>query len=182
MNKLEEVETTGQGSSRKPLLQAIKDYRTCVGDGLNEEEFTHFLQKAALPAEAGFEFLSFSNRFVTLSVPKQNADSWYRDKGWVTEEKEKCARKIAEKYGLSLYQPPDAVGNHHVTPQSQASSHSCHHLEMSHNREIVIVVHPHYLKVRLFQATGTSHNASHGPRLSHLGPELLKDIACLYQT
>ena len=165
--------------SKKHLLDTIKGLRTCVGEGLNDVEFTHFLQKASLPAESGFEFLSLSNRFVTLSVPKQDAGTWYRDKGWIVEEKEKRAKEIAQKYGLSLYQPPDAVGSHHVTPQDD-SSHPCHHLEMSHEREILIVIHPHYLKVRLSHATGTSHGWN-AHKAAQLGPELLKDLATLYQ-
>lgn len=170
-----------QGGSEKHLLDAIRDLRTCIGDGLNDEEFTHFVQKAAPPAEHGFEFLSFSNRCVTLSVPKQNTTTWYREKGWVCEDKEKRARHIAERYGLSLYHPPDAIGNHHVTPQSEAH-HTCHHLEMSHNREVFVVIHPHYLKIRLFQATGTTQHGFSAHRAPFLGPDLLKDLSALYQS
>jgi hypothetical protein len=176
----EKIEAQPPRDSKKPLLDAVQSLRTCVGEGLNDVEFTHFLQKASLPAESGFEFLSYSNRFVTLSVPKQETGSWYRDKGWVIEEKEQRAREIARKYGLSLYHPPDAVGTHHVTPQSDAS-HPCHHLEMSFDREILVVIHPLYLKIRMSHASGTSHHASGAHRAPHPGSEMLKDLSTLYQ-
>lgn len=182
MNTPATAEAVAPSEKNKHLLDAIKQFRTCIGDGLNDVEFSLFLQMAALPAENGFEFLCFSNRYVTLRVPKQDTDKWYRDKGWVCEDKEKRARQIAEKYGLSLYHPPDAVGNHHVTPNSEAEQHSCHHLEMSHNREIFIVIHPHYLKVRLFQATGAPQHGFSVHRTPHMGPELLKDLSTLYQS
>ncbi len=181
MEKVANASATAENAKKeKHLLEAIKCFRTCVGEGLNDDEFTHFLLKAALPAESGFEFLAFSHQSVTLSVPKQDAGTWYRDKGWVTEEKEKRARQIAEKYGLSLYQPPDAVGSHHVTPQDD-SAHPCHHLEMSFNREILIVIHPHYLKIRLFHAAGSTQHGWSAHRSPHLGPSLLNDLSDLYK-
>ncbi len=166
-------------TEKKSLLEAIKSFRGCVGEGLNDEEFTHFLQKASLPVEGGFEFLSYHSRFVTLGVPRQDSSTWYREKGWVVAEKEKVAREIADKFGLTLYQPPDAVGTHHAAAHAD-NTHACHHLEMSHNREIVIVIHPLYVKIRLFRATGATQHGWSAHKGPQLDGELLKDLARMY--
>ena len=173
----------GSGASttqEQRLLESIKAIRTSIGDGLNDDEFTRFLQKASLPNEAGFGFLSYCTGFVALSVPPQETAKWYREKGWIATEKAQLARTIADKYGLSLYEPPDCVAGPRGT-HGDTSPHGCHHLEMSFNRETIIVIHPHYLKIRLFRtAAGTTHGwGTHGQDL--FGPELLQEISKLYE-
>ncbi|HEV2330329.1 MAG TPA: hypothetical protein VGY56_16225 [Verrucomicrobiae bacterium] len=58
------------------LLGAIKSIWASVGYALNDYELACFLQKSTLPSEAGFGFLSFSCGRVTLTVPRQNPNSW----------------------------------------------------------------------------------------------------------
>jgi hypothetical protein len=162
------------------LLEAIKAIRTSIGDGLNDDEFTRFLQKTPLPSEGGFGFLSYCSGFVALSVPPQDTAKWYREKGWIAADKSKLARAIADKYGLSMYEPPDCVAGPRGT-HGDTSPHGCHHLEMSFNRETIIVIHPHYLKIRLFRtAAGTIHGwGAH--RQEPFGPDLLQEISRLYE-
>jgi len=133
------------------LLDAIRTIRASVGDGLNDNELTRFLRDSALPTEAGFAFLSFADGFVTLTVPPQDLTSWYPEKGWIVPEKERIARAIAEKYQLSLHEPPD-VDSSYVYPRPD-SANPHHHLELGNREETAILAHPHYLKVRLFGAT-----------------------------
>lgn len=160
----------------KHLLEAIREIHGSVGDGLNDDEFTHFLQKAALPNEAGFSFLSYSNRFVTLGVPPQDLAHWYPPTGWIAAEKEKIAREIARKYGLLLCEPPDAVHTFF------GSTESHHHLELVDRKDTVIVAHPDYLKIRLL-VTGVTRLHAHATQWAlPLGPDLLPDFSTLYLT
>ncbi len=162
------------------LLDAIQAIQASVGDGLSDDEFTRLLQNTRLPNEAGFAFLSYCNRVVMLSVPTQNSATWYRDKGWVTQDKENLARKIATKHGLLLYEPPDVLCSY-PSPLSDLP-HPHHHLEMSHKSESVVIVHPHYLKVRLFHPTATILHALNLQRPLELRPDLLRDLSELYET
>ena len=166
--------------SRTHLLHTIRATRESVGEGLNDDEFTRLLLlEAVLPTEAGFTFLSFSGGVVTLSVPQQDLAKWYPDQGWVTPEKERIAKAIAQKYGLSLCEPPDLVSSFRFPDLQQADVH--HHLELATRRETVVVAHPKYLKVRLCR------DAAHGAfyvdasKPLELGPDLLQDLAGLYR-
>jgi hypothetical protein len=169
------INSVSSGESDKHLLDAIRTIQASIGDGLNDDELTRLLQKKTLPIEAGFSFLSYSERFVTLSVPPQELESWYPEKGWVVAEKERIARAIAKKYELMLCEPPDAV----YTLYNLQSPH--HHLALINRRETVIVAHPLYLKVRLY---GTTDHTSVAPAEQvplFLGPDLLQDLSRLYQ-
>lgn len=160
------------------LLATIKAIQANVGDGLNDQELTLLLQNSHLPTEAGFGFLGYCDRFVMLSVPAQDPADWYRDKGWVTKEKERIARTIAQKHGLTLYEPPDAEFIYVSSGSNAPQPH--HHLEMSHNGETAIVVHPRYLKIRLYRITGTTMHVRHPQAPLALGPDLLQDLSALY--
>jgi hypothetical protein len=59
MDNLSAVITNVDSKRSKHLLDCIRAIRVEVGDGINEAEFTRFLQKKALPTELGFAFLSF---------------------------------------------------------------------------------------------------------------------------
>ncbi|MDB6017615.1 MAG: hypothetical protein JWR19_2104 [Pedosphaera sp.] len=157
------------------LLDTIRTIRVEVGDGLSDDEFTWLLQQDELPVETGFAFLCYCERFVTLSVPYQELADWYPEKGWIMSAKERIARTIAEKYGLSLCEPPD------MQSPWLGSSNPHHHLQLSYQQESVIVIHPQYLKICLFIATSPTQPAriSHKPLL--LGPDLLPDLSKLYQ-
>src|SRR5258708_10539442 len=156
------------------LLDTIRTIRAEVGDGLNDDEFTRLLQSMELPTEAGFAFLSYCDWFVTLSVPLQPLANWYPEKGWLMPAKERIARTIAEKYRLSLCEPPDMHSPWFGSPNPH------HHLQLSFQQEPVLVIHPQYLKIRLFVATSPTQSAriSHKPLL--LGPDLLQDLSKLY--
>jgi len=161
------------------LLDAIRTIRASVGDGLNDNELTRFLRDSALPTEAGFAFLSLADGFVTLTVPPQDLTSWYPEKGWIVPEKERIARAIAEKYQLSLHEPPD-VDSSYVYPRPD-SANPHHHLELGNRAETAILAHPHYLKVRLFGATSPILFARAARLPLLLSPELLPDLSALYK-
>jgi hypothetical protein len=174
MNNTSVIEKPASSERSTHLLNCIRAFRTCVGDGLNDFEFTQLLGQSGLPSEAGFEFVSYCERFVTLSVPKQEDACWFPEKGWILPEKEKLARTLAEKYGLSLCMPPDALYVCCDAPQPH------HHLEMSNKWETIIVAHPRYLKVRAFAATDPTRSTRTALRPLQMGPELLKDLSGLY--
>lgn len=161
------------------LLDAIRTIKASVGDGLNDFELTRLLQQTAVPTEAGFMFLTYCDRYVTLGVPRQDLVKWYPEKGWIVVEKEEMARTIAIKYGLSLCEPPDTDISQPAS-QSVAPKHH-HHLELSLDREAVIVAHPKYLKVRLFNATAATLCLRGVQTPLTLDPELLQDLSALYQ-
>ena len=157
------------------LLDAIREVQARVGDGLNDDELTRLLQKTALPVESGFAFLSYCDSFVTLSVPQQDLAAWYPDKRWIAAEKERVARSIAEKYKLSLCEPPDAKYLMFDSPNPH------HHLELSNRWETVIIVHPEYLKIRLFGSVSASAHAQVVQQPLFLGANLLQALSTFYQ-
>ncbi|MDB6112772.1 MAG: hypothetical protein JWR69_4522 [Pedosphaera sp.] len=161
--------------SGEHLLDAIRAIRARVGDGLNDDEFTRLLHQSDLPIESGFSFLSYCDRFVTLKVPRQQLSDWYPEKGWVVPAKEKLARTIAEKYGISLCEPPDTLDPWLGSPNPH------HHLELSNQQETIIIVHPEYLKIRLFVATRPARTACTAQKPLILGPDLLQDLSTFYQ-
>lgn len=164
----------------KPLLDTIKAIRATVGDGLNDDELTHLVRQTTLLTEAGFGFLSISGGVVTLSVPHQDLATWHPDDGWITPEKERIARAIAEKHGLSLSEPPDTPSNYLFPCPDEAKVH--HHVELSNRWEAIVVAHPHYLKVRMFGATPDSRYAPNAKGPLPLASDLLQDLSALYQS
>jgi hypothetical protein len=161
------------------LLNRIRAVRSSVGDGLNDDEFTRLLRETALPTEAGFAFLSFSDSFVTLKVPLQDLSDWYPERGWITATKEQTARAIARKYGLSLWEPPDQSTSFLFPPADVPVFH--HHLELNNEVETVVAAHPQYLKIRLFGSAPKANCLWSGQVPLQLGPELLHDLSALYQ-
>jgi len=161
------------------LLDAIRTIRASVGDGLNDDELTRLLRQTALPVEAGFAFLSFSEGFVTLTVPPQDPAKWYPEKGWIMPGKEQIARGIAARYGLSLCEPPDQ-SSHLLLPASELPAVH-HHLELINPVETVVVAHPQYLKIRLYGAPPTARYLCNGQPPLVLGQDVLHDLAALYQ-
>lgn len=161
------------------LLESIRAARTRVGDGLNDDELTRLLRQTGLPTEAGFGFLSFSDSFVTLTVPPQVLTNWYPEKGWIKEAKERIARAIAEKHGLSLCEPPDQSPSF-LVPRSDLQA-IYHHLELINRVETVVVAHPLYLKVRLFGAAPAVRYLWDGQTPLQFSRDLLPDLAALYQ-
>lgn len=162
------------------LLDAIVEVHGQVGDGLNDQDLTCLLQASGLPTEAGFAFLSFSNHSATLSVPPQDPADWYPPQGRVAPEKERLATAIAAKYQLALYEPPDQ--NIGCFPRlDEPPVHR--HLEFTNEVGTVVVVHPQYMRIRLFAALPGAQNLPSNPLFPlHLGPSLLQDLSVLYQS
>ena len=146
------------------LLERIISGRATMGDGLNDEELTLLLRQEALPSEAGFTFVSLCDGCATFRVPAQDPADWYPERGWIAPKKEALARAIAQKCGCSLTEPPD---------EHLLGSGIHHHLEMSRQGQVVVIAHPHYLKVRLFDVWTKR-------RLSLL-PDILEQLAALYR-
>jgi hypothetical protein len=175
MNNVREIIANVDSKSGKHLLHSISEIRAEVGDRLNEDEFTRLLRQTELPNESGFAFLSFCDRFVMLSVPQQELANWYQEKGRIVPAKEKIARAIGDKYALTVCEPPD------MFYPCLNSSNPHHHLEFSNHQETIFIVHPRFLKVRLFVATSLTHDAQTAHRLLDLGSSLLEDLSTLYK-
>jgi hypothetical protein len=160
-----------------PLLETILAIRSSVGEGLSDDEIT-LLLRTTLLTEAGFSFLSFSRGLVTLTVPEQDLTNWYPEQGWIAPEKEMTARAIAEKYELSLYEPPDKVTS--VWHAAKDPEVARHHILMSDGLQTVIVAHPQYLKVRVLGSSERYRYDWEALCPVHLGPEILQDLSALY--
>jgi hypothetical protein len=151
------------------LLETVKVMRANAGDGLDDEEFTFFMFKSHLPAEAGFRFLCFHDGCVTFSVPPQDDASWRPPDRWISPDKERIAARVAEKFGLMLSEPPD-VGLRLVLPNGRDIRH---HLQLSNRKETIVIAHPTFLKIRLYASdTGLVFPQACG---------LLKDLSALYE-
>jgi hypothetical protein len=159
------------------LIDAIDSAIQSLGDGLNDDELTRLLRQAGLPAEAGFTFLSFSDRNIAFAVPPQALAAWYPPDGWIAPEKEKLGAALAEKYGLALGEPPDRTSEFRL-PVTAGCAH--HHLEFTKRHETVIVAHPRYLKVRLFGSTFDRRWLRDVRIRIRLGADLLQDLSALY--
>ena len=162
------------------LLGAIRATRESVGDSLNDDELTRLLLlHTELPIEVGFAFLSFCDGVVTLSVPQQDLAKWYSEKGGIAPEKKEIAEAIAKKHQLFLCEPLDLASAFPFQSFEKVSAH--HHLELATRRESVIVVHPKYLKVRMYRDVpdGSFMMKTKAPLM--FGPDLLKDLSALYR-
>jgi hypothetical protein len=175
MNHPNPPDSKATSASTGRLLDSIRAVQNRVGDGLNDDELTRLIQKETLPAESGFAFLSYSERFATLSVPGQNLAAWYPGPDWIAPKKEKLARSIAQKYGLSICEPPDAK----YLMTDAVNRH--HHLELGDAWETVIMIHPEYLKVRLSGATTVSASAEGALRPLFQDTDLLQELSAFYQ-
>lgn len=150
------------------LLQRIMSTRKTVGGSLRDEELTHLLHQEALPSENGFTFVSFCEGAATFGVPPQDPVNWYPAKGGIAPNKEALARAIAQKCACSLTEPLDERG------AKLNGSEAHHHLEMSRGGQVVFIVHPRYMKIRLVDAWTKTPLA--------LPPDALEQLATLYRT
>ena len=161
------------------LFDTIRVTRTCVGDGLNDDELTWLLRETALPTEEGFTFLSFRSGITTLNVPHQDLANWYSTQGWITVEKKRIAEAIAKKYGLLVGEPPDELSITQFSASDLPGIH--HHLELRNRWDAIIVAHPNYIKVRMFGASPESRYVWDPNKPVLLGPDLLNHLSDLYQ-
>lgn len=160
------------------LLDAIRSFHASVGGCLNEDELTWLLRAEQLPAEEGFTFLGLSDGCATFSVPKQDPSTWYRERGWLSAQKEAIGKSIGQKYGLHLYEPPDASSTFRFPVSDSLEIH--HHLALGNAWETLIIAHPRYLKIRLFCSETSSRHLSDATLEELLGPSVLRDVAALY--
>ena len=123
----------------KSLLQRIREIRKSVGTSVNDAELTALIKVSGDVIESGFRFLTFYNNFALFDVPKQDMSKWYREDGWLSEEKEEILGVIAGRLGLEILEPPDF-------PKSDLSI-THHHFELHSGTRKVITVHPKFLKI-----------------------------------
>lgn len=154
------------------LLEKITSLRAIVGDRLNDGELARLLCLETIPSENGFTLVSLWQGCATFDVPPQDPAKWYPEKGWITPEKEAVARAIAEQCGFSLNEPPD-VSFAFSSPESD-SSEVHHHLELGYRSGTIVIAHPRYLKIRLFDIAAN--------RPLPLPGNLLEQLAALYRT
>ncbi len=123
----------------KSLLQRIREIRESVGITVNDAELTALVKVTGDVLESGFRFLTFYSSFALFDVPKQDPSKWYREDGWLSEEKEQILGVITRRLGLSMVEPPDC------TKTDLSNTH--HHFELYSGIRKVITIHPKFLKI-----------------------------------
>jgi hypothetical protein len=145
-------ELSAETHNAADLVSAAMHLRCCIGDGLNDFEFTEFIKSRLPPTPDGFNILCFSEGCLTLSVPPQNPARWYGDKCAIARPKEDAARTIADRHQLTLCEPPDKL----VYGSPGPNAHR--HLEFANRWNTVAVAHPLYIKLRVCSG-GEHHDA-----------------------
>ena len=161
------------------LLDTLKWLCARFGDSVNDDELTQLLRKTALPTEAGFAFLRFSNGCVTLTVPPQNLADWCAENGSFTPLKRWVAGLIAEKHGLSVQETIQDASKP-VFPTTEGP-HIHNHLELSDPSETLLVAHPRFLKVRMFESGSADRDDLGSNKMVTFRPDLLEDLSLLYE-
>jgi hypothetical protein len=154
------------------LLKRIQSMREEAGGEVNDEEFTRLLREARIPEQDGFTFLSYCDRFVMFTVPHQQADDWYEEKGKIKRDKLEAAKKIGEKYEFIVSQPPD------VKNASSDNPNPHHRLQLSNPLETIVIIHPQFLKIRIYTLASNTSKVERPFKKC----ELLKDLAGLYSS
>jgi len=121
------------------ILQKIRQIRRSAGTSLNDIELTELIKVKGDVHESGFRFLTLNNNFALFDVPNQDISLWYKEDGWVSEEKEQLLNTIADKLGLKIVEPPDY-------PKLDLSTIH-HHFELFSGKIKVMTIHPKFLKV-----------------------------------
>jgi hypothetical protein len=92
------------------ILARIRNLHNEIGEGVAEDVLTDLIRAEGALCEYGFKFLCVSDGFAVFEVPEQNIENWYGQKrGWPAAAKEQMVRKIAKKYHLEVFKPPDEV-------------------------------------------------------------------------
>jgi transposase InsO family protein len=141
------------------VLARIREFRDEVGTDVSEDIITDLIRQEGELSSSGFRFLRLSEGFAVFTVPRQQMENWYRQRGWPAPSKENIVRRVAEKYGLELNEPPD---------QNTLVGECHHHFEMWHLQKMLIVAHPRYLKIRV------------GKSAVRLESGVMDDLAALY--
>jgi len=121
------------------ILQRIREERRSVGTSINDTELDELIKVKGDVIESGFRFLTINKEFALFNVPEQDTSIWYREDGWVSEEKEQILNKIAEQLGLDIVEPPDY-------PKLDMSQIH-HHFELFSGKQKVMTIHPKFLKI-----------------------------------
>ena len=121
------------------VLQSIRDIRKSVGRSVNDFELTELIKAHGHITESGFRFLLYLDKIVTFDVPEQDISRWYREEGWVSEEKERILGEITSNSGLEIIEPPD------YPKLDQSVIH--HHFELFSGKNKVLTIHPKFLKI-----------------------------------
>ena len=118
------------------ILARIRNLQNEIGEGVTEDVLTNLIRAEGALCEYGFKFLCVSDGFAVFEVPEQNIEDWYGQKrGWPAAAKEQLVRKIAEKYHLEVFKPPDEV---------TISGECRHHFELDRHQGKLVVAHPRY--------------------------------------
>ena len=117
--------------------------RESVGTTVNDAELTALIKVTGDILESGFRLLTFYGSFALFDVPKQDTSKWYREDGWLSEEKEKILRVIAGRLGLRMVEPPDY-------PRLDLSN-THHHSELYSGIRKAITIHPKFLKILVLE-------------------------------
>jgi hypothetical protein len=161
------------------LLETIKWLCARFGDSVTDDELTELLRQTALPTEAGFAFLRFSDGCVTLAVPPQNVSDWYAQSGSFAPLKRWIARIIAQKHGLSVQETIQDASKPLLPPTEVPNVHN--HLELNDPSETLVVAHPRFLKVRVFESGLADRDDPDSNKIVPLPPDLLTDLSLLYE-
>jgi hypothetical protein len=156
------------------LVGQVMRLRACIGDGLNDFEFTAFAKAKLTADKDGFQVLTFMEGGLTFIVPRQDLAKWYGEKCAIARTQEERAREIAERHQLTLCEPPDKL----VYGSPGPGVHR--HLEFANRWRTVAVAHPFYLKLQVCR--GGDHDDVPAESEAAIGQceRLMADLAKLY--
>lgn len=166
-----------ESTSRMGLLDQIRALLNEIGNSLNDDELTRLFRQSSLPKDLGFMFLSYASGYVTLCLTAALADNPTRD-SWLKPEHVKIAVGIANKYGLTLYEPPDS--NHSFTANASEAFEK-HHYQFDLRKDTVVIAHFAFLKIRLAPPPFALLHQESIHKGLFSGTELLQDLSTLYQ-
>jgi hypothetical protein len=156
------------------LVTQVMHLRACVGDGLNDFEFTAFAKSKLSADRNGFQMLSLIEGNLTLIVPQQDVRKWYGEKCAIARTQEERARQIAERHQLTLCEPPDKL----VYGSPGPGVHR--HLEFANRWRTVAVAHPLYLKLRICGGGDHEDLPAESDAAIAQCERLMADLATLY--
>jgi hypothetical protein len=156
------------------IVTRIMRLRACIGDGLNDFEFTAFAKSKVSADKNGFQILSFIEGNLTLLAPSQDLARWYGEKCAIARSLDERARQIAERHQLTLCEPPDKL----VYGSPGPGVHR--HLEFANRRRTVAVAHPLYLKLRICGGGDHEDLPAESEAAIAQCERLMADLATLY--
>jgi hypothetical protein len=120
------------------LIDTIMEEKDLLGDVA--DIFASEMLKGRF-IEDGFEVIAFEKSDLYFRVPVQDMSKWYEE-GKLIGEKTIPAEKIANSYGLEVFQPPvryDWGAKHHIV--------FCGALQGIDCSDIVATAHPLYVRI-----------------------------------